>query len=157
MSNEAKSRLINIIALLEIIIAVTVMSLGLIMGFLTDSQSNIVAGVGMVLFWALSDIVEPLVCKRFQDATLYQKEAYVKYLFLDAVGYAGILYFLMGIGKSKTNPASNGIMGALVYIISIKGKRDNRDRFYGVLTEVEEEEEPENMIDEETVSDTEEQ
>ncbi len=137
MSIETKSRIITGIAMVEIAATILIMSVGLVKGFLTNSQSNIIVGVGLFLFWLLSDVVEPVVCERMKDLSFSRKEAYVKYIGLDLIGFAGIMYFLMGVGA---NGQSGGILGAVVYIVTMRPKRDNRDRFLGLVSDEEDEE-----------------
>lgn len=135
MNVETKSRIINGIALVEIAATILIMSVGLVKGYITSSQSNIIVGVGLFIFWLLSDVVEPFACEKLKDLTFSRKEAYVKYIGLDLIGYAGVLYFLMGVGA---NGQSGGILGAVVYIVTMRPKRDNRGRFLGLVTEEEE-------------------
>lgn len=151
MNNEKKSTLINIAGLVVLALAVLAMSLGLIKGTITGKQANIIVGTGLAVFWLLSDIVEPFVCGRMQDTTLAQKEAYVKYIALDLIGYAGVMYFLMGVGG---NGKSGGILGAVVFAVSMKPKRNQRDIFLGIVTEEEKEEEHEEEAEEWITADT---
>ena len=126
---------IPIVGILILAGALAIMSLGLIKGFLTSMQGNIVMGVALVLFWVLTDIIEPVLTHRFDHITNEQRMEYYKFLIFDLAGYAGIAYFLFGVGQN-----SGGILGAAVYVVSLKPKREARDIFYGVKKPEEEEE-----------------
>ncbi|MGN0355336.1 MAG: hypothetical protein ACI4EI_09725 [Muricoprocola sp.] len=128
--------IIPIVGILILAGALVIMSLGLIKGFLTGTQGNIVMGVALVLFWVLTDIIEPVVTHRFDHITNEQKMAYYKFILFDLAGYAGIAYFLFGVGQN-----SSGIFGAVVYAVVMKPKRDARDIFYGIKKPEEDSEE----------------
>lgn len=83
--------------------------------------------------------------KRFKDITQEQKTAYIKFLVLDFAGLAGIAYFLYSMG----NAGGNGLVGAIIYVITMKPKRDSQDIFYhGVPEEKDEtEQETENVLE----------
>lgn len=135
-SNQYKKirTIIPIVGILILAGALIVMSLGLIKGFLTSMQGNIIMGAALVLFWVLTDIIEPVLTHRFDNITNEQRTGYYKFLLFDLAGYAGIAYFLFGVGQS-----SSGILGAAIYVVSMKPKREARDIFYGIQKPEEEE------------------
>lgn len=125
------------IALLQLIAALGVMIAGILNEWLTNFQSNLIMGGALLIYWILSDLVEPKVAHRFDEITKVQKEAYPKYIFWDFVGYAGIAYFLLEMGSTQ----SNSLIGAVAYALSMKPKRDNQDLFLGRTVPEEEMEE----------------
>lgn len=142
-----RSHIVVAIALIQLIAALGLMIAGILNEWLTSFQSNLIMGGALLIYWILSDLVEPKVAHRFDEITKAQKEAYPKYIFWDFVGYAGIAYFLLGMGSTQ----SNSLIGAVAYALSMKPKRDNQDLFLGrTVPEEESEEEMEEETKEET-------
>ena len=137
-----RGRIVVAIALLQLIGAVALMAFGAIKGFLTGTQGNFLIAGSLVLYWVLNDIVEPKVAHRFDNITQAQKDAYPKYILWDLVGYAGIAYFLLGMGSSQ----NGSLIGAIIYAVSMKPKRESQDIFWGRTVP---EEEPDGETDEE--------
>lgn len=128
-----------------LIMAVALGQLALVLAFsiygtvthkITGRQGDILTAVSLFLFWALSDIAEPFAMHRFDHISAKQKSAYLKYLVFDFVGLAGIAYFIYGMG----NPQGQSIIGAVVYVLSVRFKRENQDIFYGNQTDEAEDE-----------------
>lgn len=144
-TDKKKSRIIIIVALAQLVAALAIMIYGVLNHSLTNFQSNILMGGSLLIYWILADIAEPFLCHRFDGISQTQKESYVKYLLFDFAGYAGIAYFLLGMGSSQ----SGSILGAVVYAISIKPKQENQKIFYGEIQpeEAAEDEEPEEEAD----------
>lgn len=156
MDDRKKRTVITAVALGQLIAAVGLMVYGTLAKSMTNAQSNVLIGVSLLIYWALTDIAEPIWLKRFEGITEQQKSAYFKFLLFDFAGLAGIAYFLFGLGSN----GNSGILGAVVYAVSIKIKRDNQDIFYGIVTPegkddefLEEETEKEDMPEEETGKD----
>ena len=141
-----RGRIVVGIALLQLIAALALMIAGILNEWLTSFQSNMIMGIGLLIYWVLSDIVEPRVAHRFDDITEAQRKAYPKYILWDFIGYAGIAYFLLGMGSTQ----SNSMIGAIAYAVSMKPKRGNQDIFWGrVIPEEEMEEDEQATVEEE--------
>lgn len=132
---KTRGRIVMALSLLQLLAALALMILGIMNDSITDMQSNIIMGVALFLYWLLMDIVEPKVTHRFDDITPAQKAAYPKYILWDFAGYAGIAYFLLGMGTSQ----NNSLIGAIIYAVSMKPKRENQDIFLGRVVPEEEE------------------
>lgn len=129
--NSKKRPWVTYLALAQLALAVAVMTYGTFSKKLTGRQSDILITVSLLIFWILTDILEPVVMKRFSGIGQEQKTAYVKFIVLDFAGLAGIAYFLYSMG----NAGGNGIVGAMIYVITMKPKRDSQDIFYYGVTE----------------------
>lgn len=114
----------------ELAVALAVMSYCLLKGILTSFQCNLLMGAALALYWVLMDVAEPIALHRFENITLTQKEAYVKYILFDAIGFAGIAYFLFGVGGGGSN---SGILGAAIYVVAMRPKRESQKVFYGTV------------------------
>lgn len=128
--NKKIGWVITILSIGELIAALGIVAYGLLNGRMSGTTSNIIMGGALGLYWVLADIVEPLAVHRFDGITQVQKEAYVKYIVLDLIGYAGIACFLFGVGGSGGN---TGMLGAVVYVVVMKPKRQNQQIFYGII------------------------
>lgn len=136
--NYKKQRMIiTTVAIGQLIGALVLLILGVMNKKMTDLNSNILMGGTLLIYWILMDLAEPLLTHRLTGATKAQKDAYLKYVIFDFAGYAGIAYFLLGMGSNQ----SNGIIGAVVYAISMKPKQENFKIFRGEVVPEETEEE----------------
>ena len=116
MEKDKKKRpWVTYLALAQLAIAVAIMTYGTFSKKLTGRQSDILITASLLIFWILTDIVEPVVMKRFAGITQEQKTAYMKFIALDFAGLAGIAYFLYSMG----NAGGNGIVGAMIYVITM--------------------------------------
>mgnify|MGYP000818222140 CR=1 FL=1 len=101
MEKDKKKRpWVTYLALAQLAIAVAIMTYGTFSKKLTGRQSDILITASLLIFWILTDIVEPVVMKRFAGITQEQKTAYMKFIALDFAGLAGIAYFLYSMGLS---------------------------------------------------------
>lgn len=125
------------VALAQLVAAVGVMIYGTLTHKLAGRQGDILVAASLFIFWALTDVAEPVFAKRFDGITQEQKSAYLKFAAFDFAGLAGIAYFLFSMNGS----GNSGILGAVVYAVSIKLKRENQDIFYGNKPDDEQEEE----------------
>lgn len=137
--NSKKRPWVTYLALAQLALAVAIMTYGTFSRKLTGRQSDILITVSLLIFWLMTDILEPVVMKKFTGIAQEQKTAYVKFIVLDFVGLAGIAYFLYSMG----NAGGNGIVGAMIYVITMKPKRDSQDIFYHGVPEEKEEAEQE--------------
>lgn len=148
---KKKGHIVAGIALLQMIAALAILVFGTINKSITVVQSNVLMCGTLVIYWILMDVVEPRVAHRLDDIASFQKSAYLKYIFFDLLGYAGIAYFLLGMGSSQ----NNSLYGALVYAIAMKFKRDNQDIFLGKTVPGQETEETdEEETDEEVIGES---
>lgn len=139
--NKTLGWIITILSIGELVVALAIVAYGLLKGQMSGFTSNVIMGGALGLYWVLADIAEPFVVHRFDGITQAQKEAYVKYIVLDLIGYAGIACFLFGVGGSSSG-SNSGLLGAVVYVVVMKPKRQNQQIFYGHIDpEAESEEE----------------
>lgn len=76
----------------------------------------------LAVYWVVSDVL-PVVWRRlFEGKTDSQKRAYYYYAAVDAIGFAGLIYFIINL---------TSMTGALVYAASIFLKRRFWDDFQG--------------------------
>lgn len=139
---------------------ITAVSLLLLAGvavflFLSAKQQSVNQGaftgiiIGfLVVYWILMDIVEPRLLHELDGITPERKNAYYKYIFMDAVGYAGLAFFVLSLGEK----GSMGILGAVVYVMAVSMKRKAKDEYLGYAPEgvQEEDNQEEQGIDQET-------
>ena len=114
--NKKLSWVFTVISIGELAGALAIVAYGLLKGHMTGTTCNVIMGAALVLYWLLEDIAEPFAVHRFDGITQAQKEAYVKYILLDLVGFAGIACFLFGVGGSSSG-SNSGILGAVVYVV----------------------------------------
>lgn len=133
MEEKRKKRtaVITAVALAQLAAAVAFGIYGSFKHVLTSRQGDILIGASLFLFWVLMDVDEPILLHRFDGITARQKSAYLKFAAFDFAGLAGLGYFLFTMGSVS----GNGILGAVVYAVSIKLKRENQDIFYGITPE----------------------
>lgn len=151
--DKKKSRIITFVALAQMIVALAILVAGVLHKSITTMQGNLIMGGTLLIYWILMDIADPVLTHRFEGITQAQREAYPKYVLFDFVGYAGIAYFLLGMGSNQ----SGSIIGALIYAVTVKPKQENQKIFLGKEApkqesedgeETEEDTEKENLIEE---------
>ncbi len=128
--NQKLSWVFTILSIGELAAALAIVAYGLLKGHMSGRTSNVIMGAALGIYWLLSDVAEPFAVHRFDGISQAQKEAYVKYILLDLVGFAGIACFLFGVGGNSSG-GSTGILGAVVYVVVMKPKRENQQIFYG--------------------------
>lgn len=134
---KKQGTIVTVIALVQLVGALAIMIAGVMNKCITNLQSNILMGTALLLYWILMDVVEPRVAHRFDGITEAQKKAYPKYVLFDLLGFAGIAYFLLGMGSNQ----NGSIIGAVIYAVSLKPKQDNQKIFMGQVVPEEEPEE----------------
>lgn len=77
----------------------------------------------LIVYWVISDVVSVVWLKLFEGRTAEQKKAYYTYALLDAVGFAGLIYFIVDM---------SGMTGAIVFAACVMLKRRFHDEFYGI-------------------------
>ena len=82
----------------------------------------LIAG-GILLVWLLELVLSPLKSGDFEGKTPEQMTAYRKYAAMSLVGYAGLIYFALSTGSNM------GIYGAVVYVVTVMGKRRFFDEY----------------------------
>lgn len=128
--NQKLSLVFVIVSIAELAGALGIVAYGLFKGYLSGMTCNLIMSGALALYWLISDVIEPFALHRFDGITEGQKQAYLKYIALDFVGFAGIAYFLFGAG-GNTSGSSGGLLGAVVYVVVMKPKRENQQIFYG--------------------------
>ena len=151
--NKTLGWLVTALSIGELIVALGIVAYGLLKGHMSGMTSNAIMGGALALYWVLADIVEPFVMYRFDGITQAQKEAYIKYIVLEFIGYVGIACFLFGVGLGSSG-SNNGILG--VYVVVMKPKRHNQQIFYGHIKPEEEKPEEEEPAEEEAEKEEEE-
>lgn len=130
--NQKLSWVFTILSIGELAGALAIVAYGLLKGHMSGLTCNVIMGAALGIYWLLADVAEPFAVHRFDGISQAQKEAYVKYILLDLVGFAGIACFLFGVGGSSSGGGS-GILGAVVYVVVMKPKRQNQQIFYGYI------------------------
>lgn len=93
-------------------------------------------GTLLALYWVVADALPVIWLRQFADKTESQKRSYYIYALIDAVGLAGLLYFIMSL---------TSMTGALVYVASVFMKKRFHDEYLGLNPEETAEEEPETV------------
>lgn len=118
------------------ITAASIVLLVLVVGYLVytiasgnsnETVFNIVVGVFLVLYWLLLDVAEPKLTGDLEGLDGTRMRAFYRSVLLGFAGYAGLLYFLMGIGSSST-----GLLGVIVYVLTISAKRRAKEEYLGI-------------------------
>lgn len=106
------------------------------------------------LHWFISDVVSIICIKGFEGKTEAQIKAYRIYAALNLAGFAGLGYFAVSVGNNS------GIIGALIYVMTLSQKRKYLDEYRGIVKEEEtaesEQEDSETVNEEAEVSEIEE-
>lgn len=141
MDEEKRRKIQNCISAVSLILVAVIAIFVFIVSRnqrLTGTVFNVIIGAFLGFYWILFDIVEPILLKQFENFTKERKIAYVKYIVTDAIGYAGIAWFVCLLGGSSS---SKGMIGAVVYVICISLKRKFKEEFIGKNHPIEREEE----------------
>lgn len=118
------------------ITAASIVLLVLVVGYLVytiasgnsnETVFNIVVGVFLVLYWLLLDVAEPKLTGDLEGLDGTRMRAFYRSVLLGFAGYAGLLYFLVGIGNSST-----GLLGVIVYVLTISAKRRAKEEYLGI-------------------------
>ena len=143
-----------------IIIGMTVIVLGYVAYALVTKNINmrifeVLLGIFVIGYLALSDVVEPWLTGLLKDMTQMRKTAYLKILGLDVVGAGALLYWIVGMDSEAGN---NLLIPVLVYFLANQMKRKLRPEFEGITEKIlkdqaeasdEEETDPEELSDKE--------
>lgn len=77
-------------------------------------------GVFLAVYWVVSDVVSVFWLNKFEGKTDEQKKAYLLFAGLDAIGFAGLAYFIVDL-QSMT--------GVIVYVACTVLKRRFREQY----------------------------
>ncbi|MDY3919043.1 MAG: hypothetical protein SOZ59_08595 [Candidatus Limivivens sp.] len=88
----------------------------------------------LVIYCFLMDYLDPKLCREFEGITEQQKSDYRRFVLLDAVGYAGLAFFLASVNME----GNMGLLGIVIFAVTMKPKREARNAFYGILPPKEE-------------------
>ena len=89
--NNKLSWVFTILSIGELAAALAIVAYGLLKGHMSGLTCNVIMGAALGIYWLLADVAEPFAVHRFDGITQAQKEAYVKYILLDLVGFVLIL------------------------------------------------------------------
>lgn len=129
MGTEEKRQMrkkITIASLVFLVLVVAYLIYTIVSGNTNGTVFNIVVGAFFLIYWILLDILEPKLTGELENISPEQKNAFYKSVGLGFLGYAGLLYFLVGIGTNNT-----GIFGVIVYALTIGAKRRAREGYLG--------------------------
>lgn len=139
MSAEERAAIkkkITFIVIIMLAAVVAYMIYGAVSGNMSITAFRIILAIWLLIYIVLMDIIEPKLLKEFENITEEQKSGYIKYLLSDIAGTAGLAFFIFSLGETNNQ---TGLFGAVVYIIALRFKRENRKIFYGeVEADVEE-------------------
>lgn len=135
MTEEKKSRIKRTIAVVELILAATLV-VYLIYGIATKNSNQIIfnalAIFVVVAYVLLNDFVEPYLTEVLFNMNDFRKEAYKKYLLWDIAAMAGLLFFVLTFTEEGNNMT---YLGLIVYFIGTKQKRPYQSVYTGHVTE----------------------
>ncbi len=134
MTEQKKAKIQKSIIGIEIALALLLL-VYLIYGAVTQSANQtIFNGLSIALVVVavvLNDFVEPYLLKRFDEMDDFAKEAYKKYVLWDVAGWVGLLIFLLTFMGSDSTFM---LLGAGLYFIGTRQKRQYRGAFMGTVT-----------------------
>ncbi len=78
----------------------------------------------IVLAWVILDVVTPRATGEFAGKNKEQMDAYKKMAALDAIGYAGLAFFML------TNDKNTGFYGAIAFAATVMIKKQFREVYY---------------------------
>lgn len=102
-----------------------------------------VLGSFLLIYFVLLSIVEPILLKRFENITNEQKQAYLKFLGIDALGIGCLLFFVYSMGNIDDSGSNIGLYAALGYLFTSRFKYKFKNQFLGIEEKKEETEEEE--------------
>lgn len=109
---------------------------------------NIVVGAFLVLYWLLLDVAEPKLTGELEGLDEIRMRAFYRSVLLGFAGYAGLLYFLVGIGSNST-----GLIGVIVYALTIGAKRKAKEEYLGITEKQQAENAEESSVEEDAIED----
>ena len=128
---------------------IIVVGLYLAYGILTKNLNilifEILLGIFILGYTALTDVVEPKRLGMLDQMTIGQRSGYQKILLMDLVGVAALLYWLMGMNSEE---GSTSLLPIVIYFLAMQMKRKFRPEFEGTLDEEETEQIEEQKKDE---------
>ena len=121
-----------------IIIGMTVIVLGYVAYALVTKNINmqifeVLLGIFVIGYLALSDVVEPWMTGLLKDMTQMRRTAYLKILGLDVVGAGALLFWIVGMDSEAGN---NLLIPVLIYFLANQMKRKLRPEFEGLTEKV---------------------
>ena len=128
---------------------IIVVGLYLAYGLITKNMNilvfEILLGIFIVAYTALTDIVEPKRLGMLEQMTTGQRSGYQKILLADLIGVAALLYWLMGMNNEE---GSTSLLPVVIYFLAMQMKRKFRPEFEGTLDDEETEQIEEQKKDE---------
>lgn len=134
MTEEKKSKIRKGVLAVEIGLAAILM-LYVIYGIVTKNSSRLIfqilATILVVGAVVLNDVVEPYLTKVFEEMDEFRRGAYKKYVFWDALSWAGLLLFVLTFGSEDSTFM---IVAVGLYVIATRQKREYRSAYLGEVT-----------------------
>lgn len=93
---------------------------------------QILLGAFVVMYFLMSEIVEPYRLGMLKDMTIGQKSGFMKMMVADIVGVGALLYWIVGMGTDKENDI---LFPVLIYILCTQFRRKFRPEFEGTEEE----------------------
>lgn len=126
MTEEQKKKTEKKIMIISIGIMVLAVAFLIVVG-VTGTADTLLLPIGLsaflAVYWLISDVFSVIWMKSFEGKTDEQKRAYYTYALIDAVGFAGLVYFIVDL---------RGTTGAIIFAASVFLKRRFQDEFRGV-------------------------
>lgn len=99
----------------------------------------------LLIYFLLLSIIEPFLLKRFENISPAQKQAYLKFLGIDALGIGCLLFFVYSMGNIEDSGSNIGLYAALGYLFTSRFKYKFKNQFLGIEEAKEETEENEEI------------
>lgn len=91
---------------------------------------EILLGIFIVAYTALTDVVEPKRLGMLDQMTIGQRSGYQKILLADLIGVVALLYWLLGMNNEE---GSASLLPVVIYFLAMQVKRKFRPEFEGTL------------------------
>lgn len=146
MNTQAEKRIKNSITIITVALllgVVAYIAYAIVTKNIQIPIFQIVLSSFLLIYFVLMSIVEPYLLKRFENITVEQKQAYLKFLGIDALGIGCLLFFVYSMGDiSESGTESNtGLYAALGYLVTSRFKYKFKNQFLGIEEEKEQEKE----------------
>ena len=133
-----------------VLIVMTVIILAyVIYGLVTKSMNLLLFGFLLggfvVIYLAMTDIVEPYRLGLFRDLTPERRSGFLKMMLMDVIGAGALIYWIAGIDSES---GGSILVPFLIYFLSVQMKRKFREEFEGIVPKDEAEGDAESSAEE---------
>ncbi len=125
-NREGKQILFNRITISMVVVGLAYIFAECILGKNNSYEYKIVMSIWLISYIIITNIIEPIVMKKFHDKSYNQIVNYLIYAGIDAVGLLGILLFVLGIANVKD---LFHYVGAVLFVASMIIKPKYYDLF----------------------------